>query len=147
MRLLALQLSCLPLLSALATAGQPAPTSACFADATAYMMASFGAAYRDDENLRVSEKVFGKTSFTLVEDMSSGTNHARVLLRPDAARRLCVVLATPPVAQLDAVKVDAAGVPLEFRAVEQAPPGSKGRVIVYRLTGAMGYVISNAAKP
>lgn len=116
-----------------------AMTSACFSDPEAYMVATYGAEFKDDENLRLTEKTFGKTRFSLVEDLTSETNHSRVLLREAGSQKVCVVLTTPPVAQLDVVKVNAAGVPEEFKAVEQAPPGKAGTEISYRLTGDMTY--------
>jgi hypothetical protein len=112
---------------------------ACYPDSNAYMVATYGTEFHEDENLRVSKKTFGKTRFSLVEDLTSGTNHSRVLLRSTGEKKVCVVLATPPVAQLEVVKVDSGGVPQEFKAVDQAPPGMAGTEIRYRLAGDMTY--------
>jgi hypothetical protein len=119
------------------TADALAPT--CFSDPNAYMVATYGAEFKDDDNLRVTERMFGKIRFTLVEDRTSGTNHSRVLLRASSDEQMCVVLETPPVAQLDVVKVNAAGVPEEFNAAEQAPPGMPGTEICYRLASDTTY--------
>lgn len=112
----------------------------CYADVDAYMVATYGEPFHADDNLHVSGKTYGKTRFSLVEDVTSGSNHARVLLRARGNKEVCVVLATPPVVQLDVVKLDAAGIPVEFRAANQAPPGSAGTEISYRLAGDMFYV-------
>lgn len=111
----------------------------CFSDPDAYMVATYGAQFKDDDNLRVTEKIFGKIRFTLVEDRTSGTNHSRILLRASSNKKVCVVLETPPVAQLDVVEVNAAGVPEEFKAAEQAPPGMPGTEINYRLASDTTY--------
>jgi len=103
------------------------------------MVATYGPAFHDDENLVVQEKMFGKIRFTLVRDLTSGTNVSHNLLRADARNDMCVVLTTPPAVQLELVKVDAAGVPEEFRSVDQGAPGMPVNEIFYRLAGTMHY--------
>jgi hypothetical protein len=61
------------------------------------------------------------------------------LLRANAQKEMCVVLTTPPAVQLDLVKVNAAGVPQEFKSTDQAPPGMPVNEIFYRLAGNMHY--------
>jgi len=51
-----------------------AATSMCYANADEYMSEIFGAGFRDDENLIMNEKHFGKQLFNVVEDITSGTN-------------------------------------------------------------------------
>lgn len=116
-----------------------AQAPACFSDLNAYMVATYGAEFKDDDNLRMTERIFGKTRFSIVEDRTSGTNYARVLLRARSSKNVCVVLQTPPVAQLDVVKVNAAGVPEEFTTADQAPPGMPGTEMRYRLTSDRTY--------
>jgi len=103
------------------------------------MIATYGPAFHDDENLVTQEQIFGKIKFTLVLDLTSGTNVSHTLLRANARKELCVVLTTPPAAQLELVKVNAAGVPEEFKSVDQAPPGMPVNEIFYRLAGNMRY--------
>jgi len=112
---------------------------ACYPDSDAYMVATYGKEFLDDENLRVSKTTFGKVKFSLVEDLTSGTNYSRVLLRAIGEKKVCVVLATPPVAQLEVIKVNSTGVPEEFRAADQAPPGMASTEIKYRLAADMTY--------
>lgn len=111
----------------------------CFASVSDFMTAEYGGQFRDDENLRIKETVFGKTSFTIVQDLTSGTNHSRVLLRTNAGSKICVVLRTPPVAQFEMVKADDDGVPQEFRTTDQAPPGMASMEILYRRINATDY--------
>jgi hypothetical protein len=113
----------------------------CFPDVEAYMVAQFGPAFRDDENLVVQDKVFGKTRFSLVMDRTSGTNVSHALLRANARKEMCVVLTTPPTVELTLVSVDAAGVPVEFKSVDQAPPGMPANEIFYRRTRGTQYAI------
>jgi len=87
------------------------------------MVKTYGPAFHDDENLVAQEQFFGKIKFTEVLDLTSGTNVSRTLLRANARKEMCVVLTTPPAVQLDLVKVNAAGVPQEFKSTDQAPPG------------------------
>jgi hypothetical protein len=136
--LLAAVVMCAGSACAVVPAQAPAPT--CFSDANAYMVATFGDNYRDDENLKLTEKTYGTTKFSLAEDATSGTNHARVLLRELQPKKVCVVLSTPPVAQLDVSKVNTSGVPEEFTATDQAPPGLPENEITYRITPQMNYV-------
>jgi len=112
---------------------------ACYPDSNAYMVATYGTEFHEDENLRVSKKTYGKTKFSLVEDLTPGTNHSRILLRSAGDKKVCVVLATPPVAQLEVVRVNSVGVPEEFKAADQAPPGMVGTEIKYRLADDMTY--------
>jgi len=119
-----------------------ADAPACFPNVEAYMVARFGPAYRDDENLVVQDKVFGKTRFSLVMDVTSGTNASHTLLRANTQKEMCVVLMTPPTVELQLVSVDAAGVPMEFKSVDQAPPGMPANDILYRRTDAMQYAMA-----
>lgn len=123
----------------IAPANAAAPQPSCFANVEAYMVATYGAAFRDDDQLVVSEKIYGKTRFTLVRDLTSGTNVAHVLLRPAPNRQVCVVLRTPPVAQLDVIAVDAAGVPEAFRTSEQASGENATTEIIFRRTQKNDY--------
>lgn len=109
----------------------------CFPDVEAFMVGRYGTNFRDDENLQLTERVFGKIKFSMFEDMTSGTNHSHVLLRPNDRNEMCVVLRTEPAAQLDLVKVNHAGIPEEFKTIDQAPPGLPQNEIFYRLSGDM----------
>jgi len=103
------------------------------------MVATYGPAFRDDENLLAQQKIFGKITFTLVLDLTSGTNVSQALFRANARKEMCLVLTTPPAVQLELVKVNAAGVPEEFKSVDQAPPGMPQNEIIYRRSGNMRY--------
>lgn len=118
-------------------AEQRRPT--CFPDMKAFMVDRYGTNFRDDENLHVTEPIFGKIKFSMFEDMTSGTNHSHVLLRSNNRNEICIVLRTAPAAQLDLVKVNHAGVPEEFRTIDQAPPGFPQNEIFYRLTSGGHY--------
>ena len=96
----------------------------------AYASKSYGAEFRDDENIVLSKKKFGKAMFDVVEDRTSGTNHPRSLLSKRAGG-YCVVLTTPAVAQLAPITTNDSGVPLKFRSSDQAPPGMPQHEITY----------------
>lgn len=105
------------------------------------MESTFGPNFHDDENIILTETRFGKINFSKVEDVTSGANHSIGLLREDATNQVCVVLVTPPTSQIELVKVSAAGIPTEFKTLDQAPPGLPGNEIFYRLTAdKMSYV-------
>lgn len=66
----------------------------------------------------------------MLEDRTSGTNHARSLLRKRAGK-YCVVLKTPAVAQLVVIATNDHGLPLKFQSSDQAPPGLPRHDITY----------------
>lgn len=111
----------------------------CFPNMEEFMVARYGADFREDDNLIITEAIFGKTKFTVFEDVTSGTNRSIVLLRTNSRKEMCVVLRTSPTADIQMVKVNAVGVPVEFKSVDQAPPGMPANEIFYRLTGNMNY--------
>lgn len=86
------------------------------------MTASYGENYKDDENISVREDKYGGNKFYTVADKTSGTNYSRSLLRESAPGKFCLVLSTPPVAQLTPRARDEFGVPRRFVATDQAPP-------------------------
>ena len=104
----------------------------CFPSVEAYASKSYGAEFRDDENIVLSKKKFGKAMFDVVEDKTSGTNHPRSLLSKRAGG-YCVVLTTLAVAQLAPIATNDSGVPLKFRSSDQAPPGLPQHEITYTL--------------
>jgi len=61
-----------------------------------------------------------KTRFSLIEDRTSDTTHARVLLGVSSIKKVCVVLDRQRVGQLNVIKVYAAGVPEECTTADQA---------------------------
>jgi hypothetical protein len=132
-------LAAITLLHGSAMAARPA----CYANMAAFMSSNFGATYREDDNLVVEEKQYGGQRFAVVADKTSGTNYSRVLLRNDRKDHVCVVLKTPAVAQLNVTKSDRNGVPLEFVAADQAPPGVPGIEITYSLNASNLYAPSS----
>jgi hypothetical protein len=102
----------------------------CFPSVEAYASKRYGAEFRNDENIVLSKKKFGKAVFDIVEDKTSGTNHPRSLLSKRAGG-YCVVLTTPAVAQLETIATDDSGVPLKFRSTDQAQPGLPQHEITY----------------
>jgi hypothetical protein len=139
-----LKLFVLALLPAM-TAGPIYASSAsptCYSDVNSFMEKNYGPDFRDDENLKLKPVVYGKFKFYLFQDFTSGTNHSFVLLRKNIKKEICVVLSTPTTAQLELTKTDGAGVPLEFRTVDQASPGFPENEVFYRLTGASDYIAS-----
>lgn len=105
----------------------------CFPSIDAYMSMSYGENYRDDENISIREEKYGKGKLFFVTDKTSGTNYARYLLRKMKPGQFCLVLSTPPVAQLVAGTRDETGFPKKFFATDQAPPGLPAHEITYVL--------------
>jgi len=123
-------LKCLTLISALLLSGTAyASDSGCFASGEAYMVAKFGSAYRDDENLKMRKQRYGKQDYLLASDTTSGTNSPITLLLQQPGKGLCEVLTTPPVATLKATKYDKHGRPIAFFAKDQ---GTTSREITYK---------------
>lgn len=118
----------------------------CFPDIPSYMVATFGPAYQEDENLLIKERQYGTQTFTMVADMTSGTNVVRTLFRQTEKDGFCIVLTTLPSVQLKVVKTDKAGVPLAFLAVDQAPGTEPGNEITYSLGKSKTYVPTSCKK-
>lgn len=116
------------LLSGTAVAGGNGGAAPCHASGEAFMVAKFGDAYRDDENLVLKKERYGKQVYYAARDLTSGTNHPVTLLMHRPGQGWCEVLATPPVATLRASKLDRKGRPLAFFAKDQ---GTSSREITY----------------
>lgn len=143
-RKIARALSCLmfAFVSQVAPAAQPQ----CFPDIPTYMVATFGPAYEEDDNLLVKEQQYGSQTFTMVADMTPGTNIVRTLFRQTEKDGFCVVLTTLPAAQLKVVKNDKAGVPLAFITADQAPGTEPGNEIIYSLGKSKTYIPTSCKK-
>jgi hypothetical protein len=102
-------------LSVNALAGEPV----CFANGEAYMVATYGRDYRDDQNLTIRQERYGKESYYVARDMTSGTNHQITLLMKNQKKGLCKVLTTYPVAALVPITSDKNGRPISFVAKDQ----------------------------
>jgi hypothetical protein len=107
------------LLSGGAVAADTRAPAACFPSGEAFMAGKYGAAYRNDENLRLKKERYGKQVYFAARDLTSGTNHPVTLLMQRPGRGWCEVLATPPVATLRATRLDGEGRPLAFLAIDQ----------------------------
>jgi hypothetical protein len=102
--------------------------SACFDSTEAFMVKKYGSAYRDDENFVIRKVRYGKQAYYAASDMTPGHNFPISLLMRRPGRGLCLVLDTPPVATLHALKYDKHGRPLVFVAKDQ---GTTSREITY----------------
>jgi hypothetical protein len=118
----------------------------CYPDIPSYMAATFGPAYQEDENLIIKERQYGKQTFTMVADMTPGTNIVRTLFRHNDKDGYCMVLKTLPMAQLKVTKTDKAGVPLEFLTSDQAPGTEPGNEIIYTLAKSKVYTPTSCKK-
>jgi hypothetical protein len=103
----------------------------CFPTVAAYMSKSYGESYQVDDNISVREKKYGRNILYSVADKTSGTNYARSLLRENTKGEFCLVLVTPPIAQLDPEMRGESEMPQKFIASDQAPPGLPGHEITY----------------
>lgn len=112
---------------------------ACYPNIPSYMLATYGPSYEADENLLVKQKRHGSVTFTMVADMTSGTNIVRTLFRKTDRGEYCIVLKTPPAAELKVATLDKAGVPLTFLTTDQAPGTQAANEIVYSLGKANTY--------
>lgn len=112
----------------LLSGGAMAAETGCFANGEAYMVAKYGDAYRDDENLLIKKERYGKQVYYAARDVTSGTNHPITLLMQKPGQGWCEVLTTPPIASIRASKLDKNGRPLAFFAKDQ---GTTSREITY----------------
>lgn len=90
----------------------------CYPTVDAYMTASYGENYKDDENISAHKDIYGGNIFYIVADKTSGTNYSRSLLRENASGKFCLILSTPPIAQLIPRAPDEFGVPQKFVATD-----------------------------
>jgi hypothetical protein len=72
----------------------------------------------------------GDQIFTVVEDITSGTNHSFTLIK-QFFQKSCVVLVTTPTVSLEAQSYDKSGFLIELLSVDQAVPGSATHEISY----------------
>jgi hypothetical protein len=102
-----------------------------------FATATFGATFAQDENIVLRKEWLGSRVFHIVEDRTSGTNYSRTLLLANPNGAYCVVLETPPIAQLDVLSVQPDGFPHRLRSTDQAPPGLPVNEITYVLDQKM----------
>lgn len=98
-----------------AAASEPA----CFSDSDSYMVATYGVAFHDDDNLVIAAERYGQQVYYVARDRTSGTNHPLTLLMPTAGKGLCKVLTTYPVAAITPITYDEKGRPTAFSARDQ----------------------------
>lgn len=125
----------LVLLSSVLFIQAPACARTCYVNAEAFMVATYGSAYRDDDNLVIRIERHGRQDYYVASDGTSGTNAPLMLLMPTPGKGLCAVLSTPPVASLKARKLDGRGRPTVFLAKEQ---GATAHDITYVWDGVSG---------
>lgn len=111
-----------------ASTGAVADDSNCFQDSEAYMRASYGTAYKEDENLVIKQERFGKQIYYVARDLTSGTNHTITLLMERPGTGLCKVLTTYPVAEIAPKEFDKRGYPIVLIAKDQ---GTTSHEIIY----------------
>ncbi len=105
-----------------------------------YMVAKYGSAYRDDENLVIKEERYGKQVYYAASDTTSETNSPVTLLMRKHGKGLCEVLATPPIANLKALGYDKQGRPVAFLAKDQ---GTTSRESYLRMGSLDGKIHAN----
>jgi hypothetical protein len=102
----------------------------CFSSVQGYLLSVYGDGYSNDENLTTSKKNFGNQVFSVVEDLTSGTNHSFALIK-EYPKQVCVLLVTGPVVSLVASSYDKSGFPVSLTSVDQASPGEPSHEISY----------------
>lgn len=120
----------LPILLLLSCAAAAARTDqGCFKDGDSYMTETYGAAYREDENLVIKQERYGKQVYEVARDKTSGTNHLITLLLQRPGKGLCKILTTYPVVGITPIDYDRQGRPIAFSAKDQ---GTTSHEIIYR---------------
>ena len=107
--------------------------ASCYSSLNLGMSDTYGADFADDENILQSPRSIGSRKFVIASDSTSGTNSQRTVFEKRGSRKWCVVLSSPPVADLapGAVSVFLQR-PTTWTSVTQAPPGFPETKVLYR---------------
>lgn len=96
----------------------------CYPALESAMAGTYGPGFKDDQNIVQERRRIGSRKFVIGSDTTSGTNSQRTVFEWRASDGWCVVLTSPPVADLKPGP-ESAGIqrPATWTAVTQAPPG------------------------
>jgi hypothetical protein len=96
------------------------------------MASVYGQQYELDENITQKRLAFGKVKMVETADTTSGTNAARTVFEQRAKNSWCVVLSSPPVAQIvPYASSNRLNRPSKWEALTQSDPGFDRVKIVY----------------
>ena len=105
----------------------------CYSSLKAGMSDTYGANFPEDENIVQSPRRLGFRNFVIASDTTSGTNAQRSVFEQRGGQNWCVVLASPPVADLIAGPVlISLQRPITWSSVTQAPPGFPETKVIYK---------------
>jgi hypothetical protein len=95
--------------------------------------ANSGTGFEEDENIMQSRRRMGSRDFVISSDTTSGTNSQRTVFEQQSGRGWCVVLTSPPVADLTPGQLSASTRrPMTWFSVTQAPPGFPETRVLYK---------------
>ncbi|MPW16207.1 hypothetical protein GCT13_04510 [Paraburkholderia sp. CNPSo 3157] len=106
--------------------------ASCYPSLKAGLSDTYGVGFEEDENIVQFRRHIGSRNFVISSDTTSGTNSQRVVFEQRNERDWCVVLTSPPVADLTPGRVFASSQrPLTWSSVTQAPPGFLETKVIY----------------
>jgi hypothetical protein len=105
----------------------------CYSSLNSGMSDTYGTDFADDENILQFPRSVGSRKLIIASDSTSGTNSQRTVFERRGPRKWCVVLSSPPVADLAPGAVSASlQRPTTWTSVTQAPPGLPETKVTYR---------------
>ncbi|WP_454871989.1 hypothetical protein [Paraburkholderia xenovorans] len=107
--------------------------ASCYSSLKAGMSDTYGPGFEEDKNILKLRRRSGLRDFVIASDTTSGANSQRTVFEQRNATSWCVVLTSPPVADLVPAPASATlQRPLTWTSVTQAPPGFPEMKVLYK---------------
>lgn len=107
--------------------------ASCYPSLKVGMSDTYGSDFEEDENILHFPRRIGSHNFVIASDSTSGTNSQRTVFEQRGARSWCVVLTSPPVADLaPGPSSESLKRPLTWTSVTQAAPGFPEIKVIYK---------------
>lgn len=116
----------------------PAPWHAshygvCYKSLKSGMSAVYGQKFDEDQEILRNHRKIGSKEFVIASDSASGTNSQRTIFERRTANKWCVVLTSPPVADLSPSEISKTSRrPMIWTTTTQASPGFTETKVIYK---------------
>lgn len=115
------------------------PVGKCYSSLEEYLVNTFGANYRNDEGIQVTDAFEGRLQYKWVRDITPRINITRVMFRLEEDRRACAILFIPFASTVTEIKDrSVTELPIKFHAFDSPAPGFPRTEILYQLDAKAG---------
>lgn len=107
--------------------------ASCYPSLNAGMSDTYGPDFKEDGEILQIHRKIGSRNFVIASDSTSGTNSQRTVFEQRGPANWCVMLTSPPVADLVPGPISTSiQRPMIWTSVTQAPPGFMETKVIYK---------------